>query len=106
MLFIFLVNTNFPTQELLSNLAMRLRTKDWRWLGRALGLTESDLEQVEHKEKDLAEICYQMLLKWQQAKGSQATCRELKTALSSENVGRDDLAEIVGNSLHQLKCPS
>ena len=78
---------------------MRLGQSNWKWLGRALCLTEPDLEQVEHKEQDLAEICYQMLLKWQRMKGSEATTQVLKEALASENVGREDLAEVLQSSL-------
>ena len=40
-----------------------------------------------------------MLLKWQRMKGSEATTQVLKEALASENVGREDLAEVLQSSL-------
>ena len=103
-LFIFLVNVTVPTQELLSTVAMSVRSSEWKWLGRALGLTEPNLEQIEHKEKDLAEICYQMLLKWQRVNGFRATSQVLKKGLSS--VKRDDLTEMIEDARHLPKWRS
>lgn len=65
----------------------------WRWLGRVLKLEDPLLEQIDFKESDLSEKCYQTLLKWRNSRASRATREELARALSEKLVNRNDLAE-------------
>ena len=63
----------------------------WRQLGRRLGFSEPQLDEIEAADKGHKE--YRMLLKWKQRKGSSATYKVLCGALEHKLVQRKDLAE-------------
>ena len=59
-------------------------------------MLESDealLDAVHEDNDEVSEKAYRMLLKWKEAKGSDATFRVLHDALCHELVNRRDLAE-------------
>ena len=66
--------------------------KLWKLLGRALGLNEPELEQIDADKPDLFEKCYGMLRRWTEIFGSQATYKGLAKALNHRIVQRPDLA--------------
>lgn len=78
--------------EELMKIAAEIGTS-WRWLGRVLKLEDPLLDQIDYKESDLSEKCYQTLLKWRNSRASRATREELARALSEKLVNRNDLAE-------------
>ena len=55
----------------------------WKGLARALGFNEATIEEVE-KEKGLScnECCIQLLVRWLQLKGEEATAGKLAEALT------------------------
>ncbi|PIK39751.1 hypothetical protein BSL78_23409 [Apostichopus japonicus] len=66
--------------------------KEWKDVGRNLGLENEDLYECEKNNKDgHKETVYQMLLAWAQRNGSNATYRILGEALKA--AGRTDLQE-------------
>ena len=59
----------------------------WRFIGRQLGLEETDIEAIYHEYgTDLQEAFYQMMQKWKATKGEKATKDELIRALKEENL--------------------
>lgn len=66
--------------------------KEWKTLGRSLGLSRGQLESIEvdyHVEGHF-EMAYQTLLKWQRQNGGRATLQDLAKALDS--IGMSELA--------------
>ena len=71
----------------LKQIAHNLPNDKWKPLGRVLGLSEADLDNIvaNPKYNDPVEQRYQMLLLWQHSKVEEATW-ELDEALRSEGV--------------------
>ena len=63
----------------------------WQRLGRALGLRDEDLDEIEADVKGAYEKSYAMLKKWTQVKGSLATYDVLARSLGHETVQRNEL---------------
>ena len=60
---------------------------DWKFIGRQLGLEETDIEAIYHEYgTNLQEAFYQMMRKWKATKGEKATKVELIRALREENL--------------------
>ena len=68
-------------------------SKDWRKLGRQLGILEEDLDNIDEGRHDLYEKAYRMLRLWKENNASNATYRFLCQALCHEYLNRRDLAE-------------
>ncbi|KAI8488533.1 hypothetical protein Bbelb_338450 [Branchiostoma belcheri] len=78
--------------QTLQKVAESLQLQDCRKLGRALGLTDAQLDGIEHRyPHNLAEQQYQILVAWKQQAGSAAYRDALASAL--EDIGRLDVAE-------------
>ena len=76
-------------------------------LGRRLGVSEPELDGIDHEHNHQAEKAYQMLIKWRKKKGSAATYQPLCDGLEHELVQRRDLAEKFlndGNYFLQYIC--
>lgn len=57
--------------------------RDWKMLGRHLGLDESTLDSIQQAYySDLKEASYQTLLRWQKKAGPEASPQDLKQALT------------------------
>ncbi|XP_038662838.1 receptor-interacting serine/threonine-protein kinase 2-like [Scyliorhinus canicula] len=67
-----------------------LVNKDWRMLGRTLGLTEGDISCIDYDYNGLIEKAYQILQKWIQTQGKNANPRSLVFYL--KKMKREDLA--------------
>uniref|UniRef100_UPI00398EDF82 receptor-interacting serine/threonine-protein kinase 2-like n=1 Tax=Pristiophorus japonicus TaxID=55135 RepID=UPI00398EDF82 len=69
----------------------KLLTKDWKGLARYLGLTQSDIDVIDHDyERDgLLEKAYQMLLSWRQQRGKDANRQTV--VLGLKKIKRKDL---------------
>ena len=76
----------------------------WMALGRRLGVTEPEIQNLKQKHDTLPERGYQMLLIWKQKKGCDATYQALNVELQHKLVKRKDLAEKIcqekGNYFH------
>ncbi|XP_035697691.1 death-associated protein kinase 1-like [Branchiostoma floridae] len=78
--------------DTLQKVAESLQLQDCRRLGRALGLTDAQLDGIEHRyPHNLAEQQYQILVAWRQQAGSAAYRDSLASAL--KDIGRLDVAE-------------
>lgn len=64
----------------------------WKKLARRLNL-EPIISDIDNQDKQLSEKAYQMLKKWKQREGDDATYEILFKALSHPLVGRRDLAQ-------------
>lgn len=69
--------------------------KEWRPLGRALGLDEYQLDSIDHDHKELQEQSYQMLRRWQQSKGIKADLNRLVEALRTMEPMHQDIVDIL-----------
>ena len=81
-----------PTDDDVMRLAQDAM-KNWRRLGRALGLKDVDVDEIEADVRGIYEQCYAMLRKWQQKMGSAATYRNLAEGLRHPTVIRQDLVD-------------
>ena len=64
--------------------------KHWEPLARCLGLRESDIVAIREDNKgSYEEQKYQMILKWRERSGSQATLRRLVRCVEEELVDRE-----------------
>ena len=61
-------------------------------LAKVLGFSEVELEHITEDNTDSFERCYQVLLRWMQKCGSQASYDVLARALQHPQVKRNDLA--------------
>ncbi len=60
--------------------------REWRMLGRTLGLKESDIDQISHEHRhDLREQCRQCLIAWMAKDRGLATREKLIKALREIN---------------------
>lgn len=67
-------------------------TSNWVVLAKVLGFREVELDQLTADHGDGFEQCYQMLLRWKQKCGSQASYDVLAKALQHPVVNQQDLA--------------
>ena len=76
------------------NLASEITSQKWKVIGRILGLTDPQLDQIEiNKQNDVYEQCYEMLKTWRNNQSSAATCEQLKEALCHKIVMKNEVAE-------------
>ena len=87
------MKTGCPSGYELMSLARDIIGLNWRCVGRALGLEDPDLNQIEADESGSYERCYGMLQKWHQTRASDATYENLARALRHETVERLDLVQ-------------
>jgi len=80
-----------PQREELEKLANEI-DDSWMKLARRLNL-ELRIADIDNRYKQLSEKAYQMLLKWSQRNGEEATYAILYNALKHDLVGRRDLAQ-------------
>ena len=81
-----------PTESVLERLSNRIRSRDWRKLGRRLTFNEAQLDGFDNDNEQISEKAYAMLLTWKQKFGKDATYNVLKKALCDRTVGLRDLA--------------
>ena len=68
--------------------------KEWRNIARHLDLDDTEIDNLEaHHKTNIDEAFYQMMRKWEQNKGKEATLEKLANAL--EKVGLVNAIEIV-----------
>jgi len=67
--------------------------ENWIKLGRRLGVSDPQIQEINKAHYQLPEKGYHMLKHWKQDKGSAATYKALCDALQHELVQRQDLAE-------------
>ncbi|XP_071839970.1 uncharacterized protein [Apostichopus japonicus] len=84
-------NTALASESLLQDLAGKL--VGWKFLGRQLGLTEANLDDIEQDNRESKEKKYQTLLQWKRTSAQRPTIGCLANAL--KKVGRADLAVFV-----------
>lgn len=80
-----------PTNQEIFALALHIMDC-WRRLGRALGIGEAVITQIQVNEEDAYERAYALLNKWRQQMGAVANYEALAQALECEVVGRPDLS--------------
>lgn len=85
------IKSGTPTTNDLLNICTEVRLK-WQVLAKVLGFQELELEQITEDHADSFERCYQVLLRWMQKCGSQASYDMLARALQHPHVKRQDLA--------------
>ena len=83
-----------PTDQVIAELAHYMTESEiWKRLGRALGIGEPHITQIQEDESCVYERVYKMLNKWRQLMGAGANYESLAQALKCEQVGRTDLAQ-------------
>ena len=60
--------------------------KEWKNIGRRLGVDDSEIDSIENKENELDEAFYQMIRKWRSKAGKNATFDVLIEALREEKL--------------------
>ena len=65
----------------------------WIWVGRLLGLEDTELDDIRENNGSLYECSHTMLLSWTQKSTSQATYEWLAQALSHTAVGKGLIAQ-------------
>ena len=65
----------------------------WKKLGLALGLKNSQLDEIEADHLRGVERSYAMLRKWKESRGSEASYERLAQGLDHKAVSRHDLIE-------------
>ncbi len=90
--FLFVVKQDTPMDDELEELGEKI-AKNWKKLGRRLGISEPKLQEIHEAHDQLSEKGYYMLKYWKQEKGSAATYQALRDALQHKLVQRQDLAE-------------
>lgn len=77
--------------------------RNWRKLGRKLGLTEVQLESISQKlPRDLEETAVELLTVWRRKRGAEAQTEELLNALRA--CQQNLTADKVQDRLQQLGC--
>ncbi|XP_013394895.1 receptor-interacting serine/threonine-protein kinase 2 isoform X1 [Lingula anatina] len=71
--------------------------RNWRVLGRSLGLDDAELDAIHHDThvEGMQEMCYQMLRKWKERRGQGANLRNFAAACNQEQ--RFDLIFLINN---------
>ncbi|XP_071839974.1 uncharacterized protein [Apostichopus japonicus] len=72
-------NTALASESLLQDLAGKL--VGWKFLGRQLGLTEANLDDIEQDNRESKEKKYQTLLQWKRTSAQRPTIGCLANAL-------------------------
>ena len=95
-----------PTLDELEELGAEIAEK-WIKLGRRLGVSDAELQEINQGHDQLSEKGYHMFKHWRQKKGSAATYQALCDGLEHKLVQRQDLAEkfchVDGNYFVQYK---
>ena len=91
-MFLFVVKQGKPTRDELENLGFDIGKK-WEKLGRCLGVSDANLEEIDQLHDQLSKKGYQMLKLWSQKNGPEATYQALCDGLLNKLVQRRDLAE-------------
>ena len=65
----------------------------WRTLGVILGLKNATLDVIDQDSSKVLNKSYDMLIKWRESLGSEATYKNLAVGLDHEIIGRHDLVE-------------
>lgn len=81
-----------PTDQIISELAFDIMGS-WKRLGRALGIGDTVITQIQMDEDDAYERAYMLLNKWRQQMGAGASYEALAQALECQIVGRPDLSQ-------------
>ena len=81
-----------PTNREIFELASHIMDS-WRRLGRALGIGDTVITQIQVEEDDAYERAYMLLKKWRQQMGAGASYEALAQALECNIVGRPDLSQ-------------
>ena len=86
-----------PTPGLLQQLAKDLIPQDlWKRLGRALGITDEEIAEIDTDKREVYKKGYAVLKKWREKKVSKATYTVLAKGLLNDNIR--------GNRLVQKYC--
>lgn len=89
-----------PTDQIISELAFHI-IGSWKLqLGRALGIEDTVITQIQVDEQDNYERAYTLLNKWRQQMGAGASYEALAQALECEIVRRPDLSEKFCYAMH------
>ena len=95
-LFLFVVKQKakqgIPAYVELENLGVDIG-RDWKKLGRRLELDEPIIQEIDNGHGQLSEKGYNMLMRWKQNKGANATYKALHDALQHNLIHRQDLVE-------------
>lgn len=89
---LFLVKRGGPTKDELEQLGTDI-ARDWKKLGRRLELDEPIIQEIDNGHGQLSEKGYNMLMRWKQNKGANATYKALHDALQHNLIHRQDLVE-------------
>ena len=81
-----------PTDREIFELAFHIMDS-WRRLGRALGIGDTVITQIQVEESDAYERAYMLLKKWREQMGTGASYEALAQALECNIVGRPDLSQ-------------
>ena len=82
-----ITSSTWNVRECALNLKVTVAISSWRFLGRRLGVSESDIEAIDKNHvSDLNEKFYKMMLKWESSRGERATKEELVRALREEKL--------------------
>ena len=91
-LFLFVVKQGIPAYVELEELGVDIG-RDWKKLGRRLGVSDPEIEDIDQHHDQMSEKGYHMLKHWIQENGSDATFQALCNGLSNGLVQRKELAE-------------
>lgn len=83
-----------PTDQEIAVLALHMMDSEmWKRLGRALGIGEPFVTQIQEDERYAYERAYKLLNTWRQVMGEGANYESLARALECEEVSRADLVQ-------------
>ncbi|KAJ8302326.1 hypothetical protein KUTeg_021313 [Tegillarca granosa] len=86
-----------PSEAELNRLAKKIGPK-FKSLGLALGVTDSDIEAIKFNYRDdVASLCYEVLKKWIEIKGEDATLEYLERKMKEEHIDEKILSEAIDN---------
>lgn len=70
-------------------------TRRWKWLGRRLKVSNAEIEEIEDafRGQGQSEQAFQVLMKWLQMNGRNATKEVLYVAL--QEIGNQDVADVI-----------
>lgn len=78
------------SEEHLMDISEQL-ARDWKQLGRKLGINSNRIDSIDADHKTVKEKGYQVLLQWKRRDGGEATGQALSDKLTL--IGRKDVAE-------------
>ena len=83
-----------PSDQEIAALALHMIDGEmWKRLGRALGIGELLITEIQEDERNAYERAYKVLNKWRQVMGEGANYESLARALGREEVSRADLVQ-------------